>query len=345
MTVGSKVRPPGGIEVIVPSYRRPDHLRRCLQAISVQSLRPERVIVVTRADDPRSRVVTAEHAAKVTTPLKTVVVDEPGVIAAITAGVAASSAPLVAFTDDDARPRPDWLEQMVRRFAGPAVGGVGGRDVIPEGECSVPAIRVGRFSSWGRLHGNHHLGCGPAREVHVLKGVNMGFRADALALPRPGILRGDGAQVHYEVLMCRWASLQGWRLVYDPAVVVDHDSAPRPWSDRRGSQEWVAVSHAAYNFLTAVSALRPAVPSRVLFALAVGDSGRPGLVRAGIGLIRGEFHVAARFWPAAAGYTAALRDGLVRRRRPEDPVMVTAVALRGSPDSGFGLRRAEGSPS
>lgn len=342
MTVERKIRSPGGIEVIVPSYRRPDHLGRCLQAISVQSLRPERVIVVTRADDFRSRAVTADYAAKLPTPLETVVVDEPGVIAAITAGVATSSTPLIAFTDDDARPRPDWLEQMVRHFSAPTVGGVGGRDVLPEGTRSELTRRVGRFSSWGKLHGNHHVGCGPAREVHVLKGVNMGFRADALALPRPGILRGDGAQVDFEVLMCRWTALRGWRLVYDPAVVVDHDVAPREGPDRRGSLEREAVSDAAYNALTAVWALRPVVPSQVLFPLAVGASRRPGLVRAGVGLLRGEIEVVARFRPAAAGYTAAFRDGLARWRGPEERVMVTAAELRNLADCGLGLPRKEG---
>lgn len=318
----------GAIEVIVPAYRRPNHLERCLRALSEQILQPDRVVVVTRASDPESTAVVARHPDPQRTTIASVVVNEPGVIAAMAAGVAVSSAPLVAFTDDDARPRPDWLERIVRHFSDPTVGGVGGRDVLPAASAAPLTSHVGYFAPWGKLYGNHHIGCGSAREVHVLKGVNMAFRLDALALPRPRILRGTGAQVEFEVMMCRWATLQGWRLLYDPAVLVDHDAAPRTGPDRRQNPAPEAVSDYAYNAFTAVTALRPVVPAQLLYTLAVGARGRPGPLRAALGLIRGEDDVVARFPPAMSGYVAAARDALKRRRQADDPIMVTAHQLR-----------------
>jgi hypothetical protein len=54
----------------------------------------------------------------------------------------------------------------------------------------------------------------------VVQAANMALRREALALPDG--LRGSGAQAHFEVAMCLWARKRDWRIVYDPAIVVDH---------------------------------------------------------------------------------------------------------------------------
>lgn len=320
----------GAVDVVVPTFQRPECLRRCILALFAQEVRPAKVIVVTRVGDAASRDVLSEldgTAGRLV--VESVSVAEPGVIAALSAGVAASTAAVVAITDDDARPRPDWLRRILGHFEDPAVGAVGGRDVIVGQE--VLAEEVGRFSRWGRLTGNHHVGTGPPRDVDVLKGVCMAFRAEAFALPAPGILRGSGAQVHFEVLTCRWAALQGWRLVYDPGVMVDHDPAPRQGHDQRGRPDWQAISDAAYNSLIAVSALEPMVLSaKAAFLPLVGVTACPGIVRLLVGLGRREAEVIRRFPPAAAGYLAAVKDTLRGRGRYE-PAVLTARELRANP--------------
>jgi hypothetical protein len=245
----------------------------------------------------------------------------------MSAGVAASRAPVIAFTDDDARPRSDWLTRIVSHFEEPAVGGVGGRDFIA-GQEGPLTTGVGQFSPFGKLVGNHHLGTGPPRDVEVLKGVNMAFRAAALALPAPGVLRGDGAEVDFEVLTCAWARQQGWRLVYDPAILVDHEGAPRAGADQRTRPAPQATFDAAYNSIVGATLLETGIQRRrVAYPLIIGSHDRPGVVRGVVAIIRGEWVVLARLRPALAGRIAALRTrrSLVGEAQLK---VVTAVSLR-----------------
>lgn len=301
------------------SYRRPALLRRCLDGVLAQERLPDRIVVAARDDDVETQsVVRADGSGLVHLALVT----RPGVVAAMRAGTAASTGDVVAFTDDDAVPRPDWLGRVVAQFEDPYVGGVGGRDVIPGQEGPLRTV-VGRLPRSGRLVGNHHLGTGTAREVDVLKGVNMAWRAGALAFPRPEILRGAGMQLHFELLMARWAQLEGWRLVYDPTIVVDHDGAARP-DDSRDRPRPETVNAEAYNLLFAITALDPRHRwLRVANALLAGSRDTPGVARGVAAAVRREAGVLRRVRPSMAGQLAAARDAA----RCED-VMTSALDLR-----------------
>jgi glycosyltransferase involved in cell wall biosynthesis len=290
------------VTVVVPTYRRPEQLARCLAGIQAQTRPADEVVVVRREDDLASR----DHLVGVSD-ITAVTVTEPGVLAAMNAGVAASTSEVLAFIDDDAVPRPEWLRGLVGPLSDPGVGGVGGRDdvhTLPEPTLATED-EVGVITAWGKLIGGHHLGRGPARDVTVLKGVNMAFRREALALPRT--LRGAGAQVHFEVATGLWARQHGWRLVYDPAIVVDHYPGPRFDPDRRERPDPVAVYDAAYNLVTCLVSLQPRLTvRRALYGLLVGDAMTPGLVRALVGLARGDRAVTARLLPSLRGQSLAL---------------------------------------
>jgi GT2 family glycosyltransferase len=147
-------------------------------------------------------------------------------------GLSLATGRLVALTDDDAEPRPDWIARLVATFATDArIGAVGGRDWQPRERGS--AERVGRVQWFGRVVGRHHLGAGPARDVDVLKGVNCAFRAPLLrAVGFDARLRGSGAQMHWELGVCLPLRRAGWRLVYDPSIAVDHHVEVRAGTDQ-----------------------------------------------------------------------------------------------------------------
>lgn len=293
------------VTVVVPTYRRPEHLARCLQGVSAQSRSPEEVVIVRRSDDEATRTYLAES---VPVNFVDVTVDEPGVVHAVAAGVTAAMGEIVAFLDDDAVPRSDWLARLLAHFAHPRVGAVGGRDVwqneVPRGK---PTRDVGRITPWGKLVGNHYLGTGPARDVMVLQGVNMAFRREALALPES--LRGSGAQAHFEVAACLWARKRGWRLVYDPTAIVDHFRGPRFDTDRRERPDTSAIRDRAFNLVAAMLSLEPErYWRRAVFGLLIGDREIPGVARACAGILRGEWEVARRLGPSLAGQAEALRE-------------------------------------
>lgn len=316
------------MSVIVPTYRRPEQLGICLEGLRAQSLAAREIVVVRRVtDDETAAFLRASSNDRLTQ----VTVDEGGVITAMAEGVHAATGDIIAFTDDDAVPRRDWLERMRFHFNDPAVGGVGGRDVIHSSrqEMISRTRDVGKITSWGKVIGNHHLGTGPPRDVMVLKGTNMAFRRRALAVPAG--LRGRGAQVHHEVATSLWARKHGWRLVYDPDLVVDHFPGPRFDRDRRGRPEDQAIHDASYNLVACLITIEPhLILRRTFYGLLVGDAGSPGLARAVLGVIRGEDDVVRRWLPSTIGQARALADFLGNRRVEMSPADRTA---RRSPDT------------
>src|SRR4051794_39943516 len=186
------------ISVVVTSYGRPDALRACLTGLASQERKADEVVVVTRPTDPATADVVASQLAAVPG-LRAATVEEPGLVAALNAGLAAARGDVVAITDDDAVPRPDWLRRIGSAFHDVRVAAVGGRDWVRYGERLetgreqalaarlLPGRRddptVGKLQAIGRLTGNHHAGVGPPRHVDVLKGVNMSYRRSLIYPP------------------------------------------------------------------------------------------------------------------------------------------------------------------
>jgi cellulose synthase/poly-beta-1,6-N-acetylglucosamine synthase-like glycosyltransferase len=277
------------IAVVVPTYRRPRDLRRCLDALGRQTREPDRIVVVVRAGDAESEVVAREAAlAPGAPPVDTVAVSAAGQVAALNAGVeAVGGADVIAITDDDACPRPDWLERIAGHFAAdPRVGAVGGRDVVHADGGVVEACKdvVGKVQWFGRVIGDHHLGTGGPRDVDVLKGANLSLRREALG---EGIrfdrrLHGRGAQVCNDLMLSLRLRREGWRLIYDPDVLVDHFPAQRHDADQRAVVSPVALRDAAHNETLALLEHLPA-PTRAAFAVwavACGTRAVPGLLQA-----------------------------------------------------------------
>jgi cellulose synthase/poly-beta-1,6-N-acetylglucosamine synthase-like glycosyltransferase len=272
------------VSVLVPSFRRPFDLGRCLDALETQRRRPDEIVVILRADDVESQTM-MEHRPAGSSALRTVLVSEAGQVHALNRGLETSSGDIVAITDDDAAPRPDWLERTVRAFAeDPAAGGVGGRDWVHHGERVESGMHpvVGKLQWFGRSIGNHHLGAGTPREVDFLKGANMSYRREAIrALRFDTRLRGIGAQVHNDMAFSLAVRRRGWKLIYDPTAAVDHYPAARFDDDRRGAGSALAYRNAAFNYALIVS--ETLGPTRawmfLLWAVTVGTRGSPGLVQ------------------------------------------------------------------
>jgi glycosyltransferase involved in cell wall biosynthesis len=101
--------------VIIATYRRPESLGRCVEALRLQTLRPLEVIVVARQTDDETRSLLEAQLAE-PIPSCVVLVDEPGMVAALNRGLSVAQGDVVAFTDDDTEPHVTWLERIVSRF-------------------------------------------------------------------------------------------------------------------------------------------------------------------------------------------------------------------------------------
>jgi cellulose synthase/poly-beta-1,6-N-acetylglucosamine synthase-like glycosyltransferase len=122
--------------VVIPTFRRAALLERCITALVTQTMSPERYEIVVAddgADDAtRAHVEAMTRSARVAIHYVPVIGDKHGPAAARNAGWrSARHSTIVAFTDDDTMPAPDWLERALVPFANPHVHAVWGRIVVP----------------------------------------------------------------------------------------------------------------------------------------------------------------------------------------------------------------------
>ncbi|CAB3768478.1 glycosyltransferase family 2 protein [Paraburkholderia solisilvae] len=279
------------ITVLVPTFRRPDDLTRCLAALERQRRAPDEVVVIARPDDAATHACLRAHLAARRLPLVVALVDVPGQVAALNRGLDAARGDVIAITDDDAAPHADWVQRIEAHFAAdPHLGALGGRDWVHEkgGVLSGSQPLVGKLTPSGRIIGNHHLGVGGAREVDVLKGANMSYRRAAVRTIRFDTrLRGAGAQVHNDMAFSMSVKKAGWKLVYDPRVAVDHFPAERHDDDRRDAQTMTAIRNAAYNLHLILRAQLPPLRRETAWwwYTLVGTRVYPGAVHAVLALL------------------------------------------------------------
>lgn len=124
------------VSVIVPTYKRPDLLIRCLTALVEQDIDPTtyEILIADDAacDETRSEVESwATHISACGHTLRYIpVTGTHGPAAARNAGWKAASGKIIAFTDDDCLPTPGWLRAGIAAFTDGVVG-VSGKLILP----------------------------------------------------------------------------------------------------------------------------------------------------------------------------------------------------------------------
>lgn len=100
----------GAVAVVVPNFNGERILPACLEALRAQSRPPDEVLVVDNGSSDGSRTLLARDFPEVQ------VLELPrnlGFAGGANRGVRATTSPLVAVLNSDARPAPDWLEILL----------------------------------------------------------------------------------------------------------------------------------------------------------------------------------------------------------------------------------------
>lgn len=123
------------VSVVVPTYRRPDLLERCLAALLRQTLPASQYEIIVCDDGPSSQAHAAVREARAAAPDDLVIhyleiTTTQGPAAARNRGWHHACAPVIAFTDDDTLPDPKWLEAGLAAISAGA-DAVTGRIVMP----------------------------------------------------------------------------------------------------------------------------------------------------------------------------------------------------------------------
>ena len=212
------------LEVVICTYNHAPLLDRALEALARQRDPgvPWSVLVVDNNCTDATASVVARHAAAVPG-LGRVAEPEQGLTPARRRGVLATTAPWIAFVDDDCLLEADWIAQASSFLrAHPEIGGLGGRVVLDwEGE---PPGYV--FAYKGMLAEQDH-GAEP-KEVGSLAGAGFAVRREALHasgwLDRPllddrigeSLVSGGDVELGLRMLAA------GYPLWYNPACELRH---------------------------------------------------------------------------------------------------------------------------
>jgi glycosyltransferase involved in cell wall biosynthesis len=218
------------LSVVIATRNRQALLARTLKALSSQDWPAEafEVIVADNGSTDATANVVAEAARKLGAPLiRYLVVREPGKSAAVNEALAVATGDLIALTDDDVRPDPDWLTRLAAAFDETGADFVAGR-VRPAWEAAPPDWLSP--SVYGVIavpdNGDRRLDITADQHQVVPIGANMAVRHTVVR--KVGGLRVDlgklegslrtGEDHEFFLRMVH----AGFRGVYEPTAVVHH---------------------------------------------------------------------------------------------------------------------------
>ena len=114
------------VSIIVPVYNGADTIAACLESVLGQDYPADAydVIVVENGSTDDTTAIVQHFCTR--HPVRLFHSHERGPAVARNLGLAMSEADIVAFTDADCIAHPDWLSELVKPYADPGIGGVGG---------------------------------------------------------------------------------------------------------------------------------------------------------------------------------------------------------------------------
>jgi glycosyltransferase involved in cell wall biosynthesis len=155
-------------------------------------------------------------------------------------GWRASNAPIIAFTDDDCYPDPNFLNDLEVVFADPALGFAGGRILLHD--PSDARITICESESVERFDPGDFIFAG------VIQGANMAFRRQALVdIDGFDDNLGAGREFAFEDVDAQLRTLAaGWKGKYDPRPVVYHHHGRKPGIDQESLIRVYEAGRGAY---------------------------------------------------------------------------------------------------
>jgi GT2 family glycosyltransferase len=204
------------VSVVIPHYRALSDLGQCLDALGRQTYPADRVeIIVADNNSPEGE---AAVAAAIAGRAQLVVVVEKGAGPARNGGAALARGEVLAFTDSDCVPQPDWLTEGVRALSGHDVVGGRMKVLVDDPARMTPAEAFETVFAFDN-------------ESYV---AHKGFTVSANLLCRRALFEKVGgflsAGYAEDVEWCNRALASGFTLGYAPASIVGHP-ARRTWED------------------------------------------------------------------------------------------------------------------
>ena len=153
---------PAPVSVVIPTYRRPERLRRCLEAlIRSEGVESALEVVVVEDGGPTPEVQALQDLARqmpagLELELRILAQPHAGPATARNRGAREARHDLLLFTDDDCAPAPDWVARMRARLEASPGALVGGhaRNALRGNPFSAASQELVTFiTRWGLTYG------------------------------------------------------------------------------------------------------------------------------------------------------------------------------------------------
>ena len=297
---------------MVPTYRRPELLDRCLAALAAQTLPADEIEVIVVHDGPSeaARAMAEGWRARWRRDdgprLTFLSPPHRGPAAARNAGWRAAAADIVAFTDDDTVPDRAWLERALIAFSDD-VDAAWGRIVVPLGgdptDYELDAARLSRAE-----FATANCFC-RKRALERVGGFDERFE----------IAWREDSDLFFRLLA------SGVRVIHVPDAVVVHPVRPAPWGVSLGQQRKVQFD--ALLFKKHRALYRERIRERArwdYYAIVAALAGTAGALAAGA---TAAALTAAGLWGALTAWFCAARLRRTTKRWSHVVEMVVTSAL------------------
>jgi len=217
-------RRPPFFSIVIPTHNRPAALTACLESLSRLDYPRDRFEVIVVDDESGTSPAAIVESVRDRLDVLLVRQAHAGPATARNLGVARARGDLLAFTDDDCTPAPDWLSTLAARFdaaSGPIL--IGGR--------AVNRLTANPYSTASQLLVDYLYASLEGRRGWFFTSNNFAVPAATFralggfdeAIPR--------AAAEDREFCCRWAH-QNYPMLFAPEVVIEHAHAldlPRFW--------------------------------------------------------------------------------------------------------------------
>ncbi|WP_018983108.1 glycosyltransferase family 2 protein [Salinimonas chungwhensis] len=229
------------ISVVICTYNREKALTKCLNSfLAVAFTEAWELIIVDNNSTDNTKNVIEAFSSEGKLPIKSVLEKKKGLGNARNKGIATASYEIVAFTDDDCYPQPDYLTQLYNAFTNENIDFLGGRVLLYNKKDLGWTIQLNEREKY--FESNSLIKPG---EIH---GANFAFKKSVLTKAKGfDPLFGAGAYFPCEdvdsLAECLWV---GGRGKYCPAVVVSHDHGRRTEADKNELIESYSIGRGAF---------------------------------------------------------------------------------------------------
>jgi GT2 family glycosyltransferase len=199
--------------LVIATYRRPDQLAECLDAVAALDYPSDRLEVVVVDDGGGIPLEPVLQPFRPRLELCLIEAEHAGQSRARNLGAREARGELLAFTDDDCKPDTDWLVRLARRFSSDPEAAYGGH--------TVNALARNSFAATSQLVID--IGYGT---LNAANDEARFFTTNNLIVPRAAFEELGGFDVSLRTsedrdFCARWIA-GGRRLVYVPDAVVRH---------------------------------------------------------------------------------------------------------------------------